>query len=149
MVSPAIPLFIASGAIKAYGDIQQGNQQQRLNEKQADLLDMKADIALEQGQWQATQVSRKGMQLESEQRTGYAAMGVDVSKGTAAKLQDQTAALTREDVIQTNLNAAREAWGYTEQAKIERWKGDMAKYNGRLSAIGDILGTGGSIAGIA
>jgi hypothetical protein len=135
------------GGISAAGNIQAGNTNQRLAEMEADSLDRRANLVILKGAEEAAMARRKGQQIQGAQKAGFAAGGIDVSTGTAARLFEETGAETEQDVRQLKLNAAREAWGLREQGKIRRWQGDVGKYQSRLQAIGGMFGTGGSIAG--
>jgi len=101
---------------------------------------------VENGAFAAEQTRKQGKAVQGAQKTGYAAQGVVVGDGSSGQMLDQTAKLSEQDALQIKLNAAREAWGLKEQAKQTRYAGDMAKFKGRMDAIGGILGTGGSLA---
>jgi hypothetical protein len=142
-----IGMQAAGGILGAYGSIQAGNQNQRLAEREADVLDYRASLVEEQGKFGAEQTRKKGTAIQGAQKAGYAAQGVVVGDGTSGEQIEQTAKLSEQDALQIKLNAAREAWGLREQAKMTRYRGDIAKLQGRLNAVGGLLGTGGSIAG--
>ena len=139
-------LQAAGGATSAYGSIQAGNANQRMAEREADVLDYRASLAVENGAFAAEQTRKQGKAVQGAQKTGYAAQGVVVGDGSSGQMLEQTAKLSEQDALQIKLNAAREAWGLKEQAKQTRYAGDMAKFKGRMDAIGGILGTGGSMA---
>jgi hypothetical protein len=136
----------AGGILGAVGAIQAGNSAQRAAEQEADLLDYRATLAIEQGLFNAQAVRKQGVAVQGAQKVASAANGVVVGDGTSGQLLEQTAKLSEQDALQVKLNASREAWGLREQAKQTRYQGDMAKYKGRLDAIGAILGTGGNMA---
>lgn len=136
----------AGGILGAYGSIQSGNANQRLAEREADVLEYRASLAEEQGKFGAESVRKQGKAIQGAQKTGYASQGVVVGDGSSGQVLEQTAKLSEQDALQIKLNAAREAWGMREQAKVTRYQGDLAKLKGRLDAIGGLLGTGGSVA---
>lgn len=139
----------AGGLVNAYGSIQAGNINQRMAEREADVLDYRASLAEEQGVFSAQEIRRKGQAIEGAQKSGIAAQGVVVGDGSSGQLLDQTAKLAEQDAMTAKLNAAREAWGLRDQAKITRYKGDLAKFQSRLDAIGGLLGTGSRVASSA
>lgn len=141
-----IGLQAAGGAFNAYGSITAGNANQRMAEREADVLDYRANLAVENGTFSAQQARKQGKAVEGAQKTGYASQGVVVGDGSSGQVLEQTAKLSEQDALQVKLNAAREAWGFREQAKQTRYQGDLAKFKGRMDAIGGILGTGGSLA---
>ena len=136
----------AGGAAGAYGSIQAGNANQRMAEREADVLDYRASLAVENGAFAAEQTRKQGKAVQGAQKTGYAAQGVVVGDGSSGQMLEQTAKLSEQDALQIKLNAAREAWGLKEQAKQTRYAGDLAKFKGRMDALGGALGTGGNMA---
>ena len=134
----------AGGAVGAYGSITAGNANQRAAERDADVLDYRASLAVENGAFAAQQARNQGKAVQGAQKTGYAAQGVVVGDGSSGQMLEQTAELSEQDALQIKLNAAREAWGLKEQAKQTRYQGDMAKFKGRMDALGGLLGTGGN-----
>jgi hypothetical protein len=146
MAAAAAITQVAGGVLNAYGQIQAGNTNQRLGEQEADLMDYRAKLVEEQGAFQAKELRNQGQKMQSQQRSSYAAQGVDVSTGTPAAIQEETAILSEQDAMRAKLNAAREAWGLRTQANVRRWQGDMGKYQSRLNAVGGLLGTGSSAA---
>ena len=134
---------VGGGVFGGYGSIIAGNANQRMAEREADVLDYRASLAVENGAFAAEQTRKQGKAAQGAQKTGYAAQGVVVGDGSSGQMLDQTSKLSEQDALQIKLNAAREAWGMKEQAKQTRYQGDMAKFKGRLDAIGGILGTGG------
>lgn len=143
MMGAAAPIItLAGGGLSAFGHIQAGNTNQRLGEREADVMDYRAKLVEEQGAFQADQLRKEGAKVASQQRTSLAAQGVNVATGTPAALQNETSVLSEQDAMRAKLNAAREAWGLRSQANITRWQGDIGKRQSRLNAIGGLLGTG-------
>lgn len=147
MGAVAAPLIAGGGILNAFGTFSTAQDNQRLLEMQSDQLDQQAKFVVEQGDFAAQKIRLDAAKIMGEQKTSYAAQGVSVATGSAAAIQEETEMLSEQDVKQTKLNAAREAWGMREQAKVNRWKGDRTMAQGRLSAIGGLLGTGGSVVG--
>jgi isopenicillin N synthase-like dioxygenase len=131
---------VIGGGISAWGSINAGNTNQRLAEMDADSLEYRATLVLAKGNEEAMLVRQKGQAFVGSQQVGYASQGVSVATGTAAKLQEETMTGSEEDARQIKLNAARESWTLREQAKVSRYKGDMAKYQSRIDAAGSLLG---------
>lgn len=123
------PLTIASAAglgASLLGGALKGSAEQRQLEakRQADLQNQQlanaqAADALRRGAFQAGQVRQRGDQIIGQERTGYAASGVDENVGTAAAVQGETAARAELDAQTAQNNAARQAWGYKVSATQE------------------------------
>lgn len=59
----------------------------------------------------------QGGQVAGRARAAYGASGVDVASGSAQDVLATTAAMARLDAQTVQNNAAREAWGFQEEAK--------------------------------
>lgn len=143
-----------------------GQAQRRAAEKQADILDLNALVAEQQGK----DAIERGAQEESkfkqgvklligEQRATIAAGNVDVGYGSAADVQADAAYLGDLDAATIKQNAQREAWGFRVQAtdfrkraRVAREEGVMMQEAGRaqasatrIGALGSAVLTGGSL----
>lgn len=173
----AAPLIItgAGMAISAIGKWKagkaakkEGEAQKRAAESQAALLDYNANVA----DIQAQDAVARGAQEEGvlrqrirstigQQRTTFAAAGVDVGYGSTVDVQADTEMLGELDAMTARQNAAREAWGFKVQAIDLRRKAEITRREGvafeeagkraqsaaRLGVATDIaLGTGNLLA---
>lgn len=145
----AIPVAISlvGGMMGAQNAKQQGAFQAAMAEQNAGYKEAAAQDAEKRGAVDADRYRRQVGQLIGSQRTGFAANGVDVNSGTAAEIQDDTAAFGEFDALTIANNAAREAWGYRVGAQNDLMNGRMAQSNARSAATGSILGGVGSAFG--
>ena len=90
------------------------HNQLRRERRQADNA---IDTALQKGEFEAGRQRLYGAMLQAKQRNAYYASGVDATKGTAAAVQADSAALADRDAQQTAIDAAREVWGYKESKR--------------------------------
>lgn len=127
----------------AYAQNEAGRQQQKIANRNAELLDASAADAIQRGEEQARQVKRQARSLRGRQRAAAAGGGVDVNSGTALDLQEETTALGEIDAATLRKNAFREAWGIRMQASNQREAGAFAKRTGRNQAIGTLIGGAG------
>ncbi len=81
----------------------------------ARLAEKSAQSALLAGEQQAHQVQLRTAQLKGAQRAGFAANGVDLGEGSAARVQASTDMMGQADVDTVQANAVRAAWGYRTQ----------------------------------
>jgi len=95
-------------ALQAEAQVQQNN---------AVLAGWQADDSMARGEVAANQAMLKGGQVKGTQRAAMAANGIDLSVGSAQQVLNDTDYLTSIDAAQLRDNAAREAWGYRQQAK--------------------------------
>lgn len=109
--------------------------------------------AQEQGAFAQEKTRIAGGQLAGEQKLAYTDSGVDPTKGTAAQVQANSAAMNELDAQQQAINAAKTIWGY-RQAKQYAYQDFVNKTKtGDAQQTGQILGglskfAGGAISGI-
>lgn len=147
MAAIPIAMSLAGGMMGAQNAKQQGAFQAAMAEQNAGYKEAAAQDAIKRGDVQADQYRRQVGQLIGSQRAGFAANGVDVNSGTAADIQDDTAAFGEFDALTIANNAAREAWGYRVGAQNDLMNGRMAQSNAKSAATGSILGGVGSAFG--
>lgn len=93
---------------------------------QANMLDInaqaaerRAQIALDQGAFQAAQIERSGADAKGSVRARFASRNVALDEGTALAAQAGIDLVTQEDAQQSRINAVRSAWGYrTEKTNM-------------------------------
>ena len=147
-------LLIASIAVSAVGAItagvaakSQGDYQANVANQNASLADQAARDALARGRQQAVIQARNQSQVQGQQQAALAANGVDLSQGSASKIQSDTALLQTQDRGIQAENAVRESKGYSIQSanyiaegQVDRMKGDAGLTAGLFGAAGTILG---------
>lgn len=129
-----------SNVFNAYASYEQGKYLDKVSKVNAGISNAAADDALVRGSLAADEQRKQTQQVIGSQRAGYAAGNIDVNTGTAGQVQNDTAALGELDALTIMNNAAREAYGYRVQAIDQRQQGRLAKYQGKMQAIGSILG---------
>lgn len=159
-------IALAGLALNAYGQFKQGaaakqagDAQRRAAESQADLLDFNATIAdrqsadaLERGRLDENRYRSSVRRLIGTQRTGFAGQGVEVSSGSAADVQADSAHLGELDALTIRQNAMLDAWGYRveaydtrQRAAIARREGVVLQEAGRAQQTAARIGAGASL----
>lgn len=82
--------------------------------------------------------------LIGAQRASFAAGGVDPNQGNAVDVTSDTASLGELDALNIRLNAAREAWGYRNQAIDYRYRGALAEAEAENKSMSTLLSAGGN-----
>ena len=129
-----------SDLFNAYTSYEQGKYLDKVAKANARMSDQAAADAVKRGDIEADEQRKVTQQIVGAQRTGFAASGIDVNSGTAGIIQNDVAALGELEALTIINNAAREAYGYRVQAMDQRQQGKLAKYQGKMGAIGSILG---------
>lgn len=125
------------GAVSSY---ENGKYMDKVAKVNAGISMRASRDAVKRGNIDADEQRQETGQLIGAQRTAFASNGVDVNTGSAGQVQNDTAALGELDALTLVNNAAREAYGYKVQAMDQRQQGKLAKYQGKMDAIGSILG---------
>lgn len=126
---------IGSGAgVEAYGAYQgakaerdQANFAAAVDDNNAAMADAAATDAVLRGGDAANKVRREGMKFAGQQKAALASSGVDVTTGAAAQLQDETQFFTEQDATTVRNNAARQAWGFRQEAQDYRSNAGMQR----------------------
>lgn len=132
-----------------YGAIRSGNAEKEKAQfmygqalQNTEYAEQMADDAYDRGEDIANRMRTQGRQTIGAQRAGIAAQGIAIDSGTAAALQAEAEKFSSEDAFQARVNAAREAFGYRQQAANNL---ATARYGitGANRAANDALITGG------
>lgn len=140
---------VAGAGISAFSHIQQGNFAGQVADNNAVVAKQNADYAIEAGTVDAGTQSMKGAAKSARIKTATAANGVDVNSGSAAAVEASQKGVNALDIDTILHNADLTAYGYTTQQKDFEAQADQDRTGGVLSAVGDVLGGIGSLAGDA
>lgn len=132
---------LIGAGIDTAGKIGQGKQDAATAETNRRLSEAQANDALLRGTTEETRYRRQIAQIAGQQKAEFGARNVAVD-GTALDILSDTAQIGEEDALTIRNNAAREAWGYRNQAnEASRW-GANQKSNATASGIGTLLTSG-------
>ncbi len=132
--------LVGSG-IQVAGQLAQGKQDAATAETNRRLAEQQANDALLRGTKDEARYRRQIAQVAGQQKADFGARNVAVT-GTALDLLSDTAMVGEEDAQTIRNNAAREAWGYRNQAsEASRWGANQLN-NSRGQAIGTLLTQG-------
>lgn len=140
-------LTAATGAVSAKAQYDAGKYTAKVEQNNAKVADMQAQDALRKGAQEDLQQRWKIRALAGKQATAAGANNVVGSTGTTLDILGETAMFGEVDLNTIRNNAARESWGYKVEASNRRAAAKGAKYQGKMGAIGTLLGTGAQLAG--
>jgi hypothetical protein len=130
-----------------------------LLELNASISETQAKMAIQQGQREEQKLRLGTAQLKGKQRVGFAANGVDLGVGSAARVLGTTDYMTEVDAGEIRANAARAAFGYKVQATNQKfgamsaraqstnYKAGSAFSTATASGISPLASAGGSLLG--
>ncbi|MBA3755528.1 MAG: hypothetical protein H0X02_04580 [Nitrosomonas sp.] len=120
----------------------QGDYTRQQMETNADLAEMNAADTIKRGDQAANVKKTQAKGVVGAQRAALAAQGLDLSDGSAAEIQAETAELGELDAMSIKNDAWRQAWGYRVEASNSRAGGQWAQMAGRNSARNTMLAGG-------
>lgn len=129
------------------GQRNQGKADQATAEHNAKLGALQADDALARGGIEEDRYRRQIAQIAGAQRAEIGNRNVATS-GTALDLLSDTAMIGEEDALTIRNEAAREAWGYRNQADESRRWGKNARRNANAQAGSTLLTSGAQAYGL-
>ncbi|OPA84276.1 hypothetical protein BFW86_24340 [Pseudomonas fluorescens] len=135
-----VAIGLAGRMMQAQGQKENGAFQSAMLTQNAKYKQQTADETINAGNTSADWQRVRAGQAVGTQRSVQAANGIDVNSGSAAQLQDDTAMLGELDALTIQNNAARQAFGYREQAKQDFLNANQSVKNGNTAAMGSILG---------
>lgn len=138
--------FVLTGLNSAKSAERTGEANAAIQRYNAQVSEMQAADAIERGR-EALDIHRvKTRRMIGAQRAAFAASGVDISDvdSTAQNVFADTLAMSEEDAIAIQTNAAREAWGFKTQARDYGLRGQIARAEGKDKALGTMLSTAGT-----
>jgi len=138
MCEPATIAYIGM-AVMAGSQVMQGQAQQQIQSRNAQVLEQKAAEARKMGAVQEEQQRIRTDQVLGAQRAAAGASGVEAEGGSFGQLYQDTVTQGELDALTIRSNAAKGAWGYDQEAASSRYQGDMAAQAGYMSAAGTIL----------
>ena len=131
--------LLAGTTAMAAGQIQQGQTQQAIDQRNATVMNYQASDAIARGA-QEEQVKRDRVRhIIAAQTVAAGASGAAVESKSFGDVMTQTAGLGEFDAQQIRLNALRGAWGFRTQAQGMDWQGQQALKAGYLGAAGTAL----------
>lgn len=118
-------LGVLSSAISGFGKVEQGQEQQKAYDYNADITTLNTANKVQATQQQFTALAGK-------QATAYSASGVDIATGSPLLIMAATMARSgqqEEEIEQAG----------TEEAALQRYYGKIAAFGGTMSGIGSFL----------
>lgn len=140
---------VAGAGISAYSANEQGKQQKRMYEDQAQQASNDAAYKKDAAKAHAEKIRRMGEAQKGEAKASLAASGVDVGEGTALEVQKSITRNSEEDALSALLGGKRGADAAEAESSMLMRAGSNAKRSGNLSAAGTMLSAASGWASVA
>ncbi len=145
------------GAVfQAAGDIlggqagsQAANAQSQIARNNAIIADMNARDTLAAGDVAETAQQLKNRAIRGSTKAIQGANGLDVNSGSAVDVQQSEAKLGALDALTIRSNAAREAYGYTNQAEDQRAQSKIYRQQAKAAQIAGFINASATLLGAA
>jgi hypothetical protein len=130
----AAVVMVAAAAGGAYASIEQGNQQKKMYQAQAQQASNEAAYKQDAAKAQAEKIRRMGEAQKSEARAALAGSGVKLGEGTALEVEKSITTNSEEDALSALLGGKRGAEAADAEASMLTQAGANAQKSGNLSA---------------
>lgn len=135
-------VFAAATAFSAISSIQQGQQEKKFANFQAEQANADAQAAREQGQVTAEKIRKAGKFQQAEAVAALAASGVEVTAGTPLRIADEIKKRVEQDAFAEMLTGQRQGTRLDQEAQGFRAAGKNAAARGAQRAVGSVLSAG-------
>ena len=116
--------------------------QAEIEERNRQMAELSAHMALQQSNWYISQKTQQAGQLKATQRVRMGASGVKVGVGNSKEVLASTEIIKQIDVNQQYVNGYREAWGIRSRGLGSAMQASAARsYASSISPIGSALAT--------
>lgn len=105
-----------------------------------------AKDSISRGQVAEGMKRKEGAAFRGDQRATYGASGVDVDRGSAMRVQEDTTMINEIDALLIRENASREAGAYEQKAVQNEQQASMIKKASGINAVSTMLGGGTQMA---
>lgn len=146
-ISAATAFLIGSTAFNAISSIQQGRQEKKFANFQAEQANADAQAEREAGQVRADKIRKAGRYQQAEATAALAASGVEVKAGTPLKIAQEIDKNVESDALNEILFGSRTGSRLDQEAQGLRAAGKNAATRGVQRAVGSVLSAGSSYYG--
>ena len=133
-------LALTSLALQVGAQIAQSVGTRRMARQQRAFARQAEQDILARGEEEAAVYQRKVQQLQGRQTAAAGAQGLDITQGSVAAIQRETATMAQQDLATIRENARREAWGVRTQANLNYRAAQNVALAQQLGAVGTLLG---------
>ena len=141
-----IGIMVVGAAMTARAQRQQGKHADAVGEYNARVGENQAQEVRNQAIQGENEERQKARQLQSKQRTQFAARGALVDTGTAADVQEDTKLMGDINAARIRGNAESQAMALEQGATLTRSEGAFQKSAGDNAAFATVVSTGGKVA---
>lgn len=139
-------LAIAAKGVQAYGQYKAGKAEKTAYNYNADIEQQKADVTRQASQLYEFQATKNLQALIGNQRTQYAASGIDVTGGSPIEVMTDTLSKGYLDIAIQKYNYETAARGFESQSVMDRYAGKQKEKLANAQAISSLLSAGGDAA---
>lgn len=143
----AAAAVVVGAGVSAYSTIENGKQQKKMAEDQAQIAVNDAEYKKDAARAQAEKIRKMGELQKSEARASLAASGVKIGEGTPLEITKNITTLAEEDALSALLGGKRAADSANTEAQMLMRAGKNAQTNSRYAAGATVLSAAGTVAG--
>lgn len=143
----AAAVQVVGGLVGAYGSLYAGRQQQSAYNREATLLNSKANEFEERNKYNIALQKREGIKLRGRQATALAGAGVSIEAGSSAyQFMEESAYELTQDIYAQMRASNYESYTLRQQAQESILAGAQARKLAKIGAAQSILSQAGNAA---
>jgi hypothetical protein len=136
---------VAAGAgMQAVGAIYEANAKAGAAEYSAKVNEQNATYAMQQGAEDERRARIMGRKVLGGMRAGFGASGITL-EGSATDALEESASNAELDALTVRHGAELKAYGYQNEARLDRYRAKTARTGGYFGAASSIISAGGKI----
>ena len=138
-------LTAAGDVVSGIGQSQQYGYAAQVAANNAAIMHANAGAAITAGSYEESAAKLRTGLLVGEEKATQSANGVDVNVGSPVAVRNTTQTIGAMDAAMIHYNAARQAWGLTNEANAETAQSKLDKMAGTNAIFGSLYKAGGDL----
>lgn len=134
-------VLVGGGAVSAYGQLMQGQAAKQAGEYNAQVAEQNAMLSLQQSKEEERKFRIQARRQVGEIKASYGASGVQLEGSPLDVLEDNVEQM-ETDAQSIRQNGINRAVAFKNQARLDRFQGEMGLQGSYFSAAGSLLGAG-------
>lgn len=139
MCNPALALLAVSTAVTAYSQVQNGKNQEKLANAQAQQTVNEGAYKEDAAKAQAEKIRKAGKAEVGAANAALAASGVKIGEGSALEIRKNIIENSEQDALSAILSGKRAVTAANDEAGMLQQSGANASSNGQMAAFGTVL----------
>jgi hypothetical protein len=141
-MAEAAVLMVGGSLVSAYGQMQQGYAAKSAAEFNANIAKKNAELVRKQAAEEERKLRYQAKKHFGDMRASMGASGIQLD-GSALDVLQESVSLAQQDALAVRHQGELKAWGFEQEARLQKYQGEAAVQGAQFGAAASILsGTG-------